>query len=416
MPVSVEELKSTAPSIAQATAGQATAGQTSAPSPIQSQDATASYTGTRDAAAASGAASGYGAETISERPGMLAGAQLNKITSQDSANMRRAASQGLLTAGKRGLENSSIAAGAAQGAMVDRATPLALQDAQTNFQLDRANQDATNRASEFGAAETNRMTALNTQLETDVNVSNARAENEINMLNSQLETAVSQGNAEAANRINLRLAELETEVNLNNAQAQTNVNLANADAQTRTSLENANAENQMNAQVLQANAALNEQFMRGEQAIDLATIQGRYQQLISSNETASRLYDSYFNSIGQAMANKDITPDRIAQYVNVQQSMLEAGLRMMDTMNTLDLGAFQLPGATGRAGTGRNNAGSSITPTPASGDAVTASGTPASGTPQTGMAPSPQVTGMPQPGTPEYTAWIQDIMRGGITF
>ena len=414
MPTSVEQLKTEMPAIATATPGRTRAAQASAPAPVTSQDATASYTGTRDAAAASGAASGYGAETIADDSRMMSGDQLNKITSQDSPNMRRAASQGLLAAGKRGLENSSIAAGAAQGAMVDRATPLALQDAQTVFQQARANQDATNRASEFGAAETNRMTALNTQLETDVNVSNARAENEINMLNSQLETAVSQGNAEAANRIRTRMAELETEVSLNNAQSQTNVNLANADAETRTALENANAENQMRAQVLQANASLNEQFMRGEQAIDLATIQGRYQQLISSNETASRLYDSYFNSIGQAMANKDITPDRVAQYVNVQQSMLEAGLRMMDTMNTLDLGAFQLPGATGRAGTGKNNIGSSITPTPASGAAVTAPGTPAP--PQTGVAPPPQVTGIPQPGTPEYTAWLQDIMRGGITF
>lgn len=329
--------------------------------------------------------------------------------------MRRAARQGMLAAGRRGLQNSSFAAGAAQGAMVDRATPLAQQESQQAFQQSLQNQADVNRAreistgretdvsqlnaqlqtnvslanasesnrvamlnaqigsdiSQFNADQLNEMAQFNASLGTEVALRNAAAYNEAAQLNAQLETAVSQGNAEQANRLRQRQAELQTEIALNNAQMQTQVSLENAAAanraalnnaqlETEVSLSNARAQNEFRRDVLAQNAALNEQFMRGEQAIDLASVQGRYQMLISSNETAARLYDSYFNSIAQAMANDQIAPDRVAQYVNVQQSMLEAGLRMMDSMNNLDLGEFELPGA---RSTGANQ-GSRISPTP----------------------------------------------------
>jgi len=155
---------------------------------------------------------------------------------------------------------------------------------------------------------------------------------------------------------------------MQNAQLQTDVGKYNVAAQTDVNLANTAAENTMRTQVMAQNADLNKQYLAGTQAMDLATIQGQYNQLISTNETAARLYDSYFNSIAQSMANNDIPPDRIAQYVNVQQSMLEAGLRMMDQMNTLNLDTT-LPGATA-AGTGSTSTiapggGTAATPAPA---------------------------------------------------
>lgn len=57
-------------------------------------------------------------------------AQLNRITSQDSDYMTLARTSGLQNANKRGLLNSSIAAGASQAAAIAAAAPLASQNAQ----------------------------------------------------------------------------------------------------------------------------------------------------------------------------------------------------------------------------------------------------------------------------------------------
>lgn len=56
--------------------------------------------------------------------------RLTGMLQSDSPLMKRAEQQGYQTANKRGLLNSSMAAGAAQGAMIDRATPIATAEAQ----------------------------------------------------------------------------------------------------------------------------------------------------------------------------------------------------------------------------------------------------------------------------------------------
>ena len=134
MPTAVTDLYSEEPTAAKgkgylATAKDSTAAQAADPTSFKSQDAEASYAGTRDAAAMSGAASGYGAEMgVVDASKMTSAGQLTGITASGSPLMQRAAQEGLLQAGRRGLDNSSIAAGAATGAMVDRATPLAQQE------------------------------------------------------------------------------------------------------------------------------------------------------------------------------------------------------------------------------------------------------------------------------------------------
>lgn len=75
-----------------------------------------------------------------------AAGQLDDMLASDSPLMQRAATQGRQSANNRGLLNSSMSAEAAQGAMIDRATPIAQQDAQTNFQNSQANADRQQQA------------------------------------------------------------------------------------------------------------------------------------------------------------------------------------------------------------------------------------------------------------------------------
>lgn len=77
-------------------------------------------------------------------PNELSSTRLNAITAQDSDLMRRADARGRAFANSRGLANSSMAAGAAQGAVIDAATPLAMQEAGAYTNIGDSNMDAEN--------------------------------------------------------------------------------------------------------------------------------------------------------------------------------------------------------------------------------------------------------------------------------
>lgn len=88
--------------------------------------------------------------------------QLDQMLAENGPLMRRAAASGMAVAGQRGLMNSSLAAGAAQGAMMDRAQPYVLSDA-----------DAYRQAASESMAAKNAAAQLNAQLRTQANISGA---------------------------------------------------------------------------------------------------------------------------------------------------------------------------------------------------------------------------------------------------
>ena len=75
---------------------------------------------------------------------MTSAGRLDQMLQSGSPLMERAKTQGKQSANSRGLLNSSMAAGAAQGAMIDRAQPFALQDSNNLMQNARQNADAEN--------------------------------------------------------------------------------------------------------------------------------------------------------------------------------------------------------------------------------------------------------------------------------
>lgn len=78
---------------------------------------------------------------------MTSAGRLDQMLQSDSPLMERAATQGQQVANSRGLLNSSMAAGAAQGAMIDRAQPFALQDSNNLMQNERQDAAAVNERS-----------------------------------------------------------------------------------------------------------------------------------------------------------------------------------------------------------------------------------------------------------------------------
>ena len=74
--------------------------------------------------------------------------QLQQMLASNSPLMKQAAAQGLARGGSRGLMNSSLSTGAAQGAMIAGAQPFALQDANTYGKTASENMSATNSMAE----------------------------------------------------------------------------------------------------------------------------------------------------------------------------------------------------------------------------------------------------------------------------
>lgn len=297
------------------------------------QDATAATVGTPGVAAADQAA----ASLVTGGPAeMSAAEQLNKITSQDSPNMARARQQGIQSAARRGLGGSTIAGQASQGAMVDRALPLAQQDAATALSIAQEN---ANRETQISS--------LNAQLGTDVSMFNASQLNEAERLSAQMQTAVSQGNAAAYNAAQQQFTDL-----------QTRADLTHADQLFSASTNYALQRNEMVAQTQAQIQALNEQYLAGSQAVDLAQIQGKYNVLISQNDSAARVFDSYLSGLSAIMANEEIGPERVAQYVQTQLGNVQGALQFIQDLNDADLDEFSYNpfpgGATGPGGTTTN--------------------------------------------------------------
>lgn len=91
--------------------------------------------------------------------------QVDSILAKDSPLMQRARTLATQQMAQRGLVNSSMAAGAGTAAMIDRATPIAQQDANTFNQVAQDNMNALNQSGQFNAGEINRFGLQKTQQE-----------------------------------------------------------------------------------------------------------------------------------------------------------------------------------------------------------------------------------------------------------
>lgn len=188
--------------------------------------------------------------------------QANKIMAQDSPLMQLARQQGLLTAARRGLGNSSIAAGASQAEAAKAAVPLALQNASQEQQQALANQQAQNIAS-----------SENTKIAQSSDVFNVGEQN--------------RATAQDAAAQNQMIAQ----------QNQTLASARELDAKL-----NADAAMQKHS----TDADVNKTWMSGEISARLAGISGEYNELIQSNASAASIMTSTNDAIAAIWSNSEI--------------------------------------------------------------------------------------------------------------
>lgn len=173
--------------------------------------------------------------------GRLAG-----LTDPNSQINARAIAQSQQEASKRGLINSSIAGSAAQAAVLDRALPVAQQDAQMYSNVALSNAAAENTASQFNTSAVNQLSLQNNananqQTLQDKNNSSAQA---VAQLNSNTQLAL--GSLDAKTK-----TDLQNIVSKNSQLLQANTSAANATSQLMASIAQVQANDKLDAEAKQ---------------------------------------------------------------------------------------------------------------------------------------------------------------------
>lgn len=196
---------------------------------------------------------------------------LSAITAADNPYIQLAKQSGMNTAASRGLQNSSLGAGAAEAAAVQAAAPLAEQN----------------------ASEASTAALQNSQLQTQASEFNASQQNANQQLNAQLQTQTSQFNASNA---------------------------------TQTAQFNTAAANAAKEQTQQIQATINQTGLQGLNANTLATIQGSVSLGIAAQQSVNSLLTSAQSGINAVLANNNISANTAGQAISAIKANLENSL------------------------------------------------------------------------------------------
>lgn len=224
-----------------------------------------------------------GAQTQVNQPTDTVQGQITGIIDANSPLMQQAARRANEAANAKGLLNSSIAVGAGQEAVMDRAMPIATQDANTYTNTRLANQNSTNAGLQFSAA----------------------AQNQASQTNATLGTDTSQKNAAAAN----------------------NLQLTNMDQAFKTAIANTDAQNKVVLQQL------------GDQTkVGLANIEADYKTLMQTSSSAADMYRQTLDSIGKVVSDTNMNAAAKATAINGYMGWLKTSMNLVASINGVDLG------------------------------------------------------------------------------
>lgn len=176
----------------------------------------------------------YSEVTDTVDPGSTVEGRLEGLLSKDSDYMKRAATRASQISNRRGLLNTSMAVGAAQGAAIDAALPIAQQDARANLEQQFRNQGYSNEAAKHMADSSITRENLQAGLEQDTSQFNQANLLQNERLNQAAQNESSRAFAAEQNRSNFailtadlqgQLAGIDNALAMNLQEMESNFNL-----------------------------------------------------------------------------------------------------------------------------------------------------------------------------------------------
>jgi len=335
---------------------------TGAVAPITAQDttrnvanATTQNATTQTATATGYDAAGWGATNWNVDPNQTVAKQADNVLSKDSPLLQKAQSDALQTANGRGILNSTMAAGAGTGALIDRALQIATPDAQTYASAAQFNANASNQAAASNAQMANDAAAFTANAKNNVSQFNANAKNTTSQFNAQAANNASLANAQAANAATDRTASLD---------------LAAKTANQQNALDAAKSEynGQLSAAMAGADAANKQALARMDANVktSLANIEAQFKTTMQASSSAAQMYSDTMKSIAQIMTDKDMDAGNKQSMIDQQMSALKNALVLQSKITNIpglsDLIGNLNQGVGGTATTPINNGSSNIPP------------------------------------------------------
>lgn len=263
-----------------------------------------------------GATQGYGANKATgtdwmvDAPQTVQG-QIKGIIDQNSPLMQQAVSRANEQMNSRGLLNSSIGVGAAQGALYDAAMPIATADANTYANAGRYKADVANSTSQFNANASNTANQFTAQQQNEALQADAK-----NSLTAQV------SNQDAGVKTATQQYDGALKIAMQNADSATKMQLQNVDAFTKQTL---------------------------------AQIEAQYKTQMQTSSSMSSTYQSMIDGITRIMQDKDLDGPGKQQAIANLTTMYNGAMQQQQAITGLNLGSLLDPSAFG----GGSAAGSS---------------------------------------------------------
>lgn len=124
----------------------------------------------------------------------------------------------------------------------------------------------------------------------------------------------------------------QSDASANERASQDNQNAQNVSLQTGAQLETSTATTNANNEVGQLTQA-----MRGNQATQLAQLQGQYQQLIQSNASASQLFSNVSKTVNDIVSNRELDAPSKQAALDKQMQLLQSGLNVLGATSDTNL-------------------------------------------------------------------------------
>lgn len=235
-------------------------------------------------------------------PNQTVQGQLSSVLDSNSPLLTKARADTAQAANARGLLNSSMAAGAGEAAVLDKALQIATPDAQVNAQAGQfnanaknaeaaQNQQATNTAAQFAAGAAN-----------NANATNAAATN----------AAVSE------------TAKMQLQAGLANQQQAFQSAMTQYDTSFKAALANADATNK--SLLTQLDGAIK---------TNLATIEAQFKTQMQTSQSAAAMYSETIKSIGQIMQDQNLDAGAKQNAIDQQMAALQNSLKLQAAITNI---------------------------------------------------------------------------------
>ena len=235
-------------------------------------------------------------------PNQTVQGQLSSVLDSNSPLLTKARADTAQAANARGLLNSSMAAGAGEAAVLDKALQIATPDAQVNAQAGQfnanaknaeaaQNQQATNTAAQFAAGAANNANATN---------------------------------AAATNAAGSETAKMQLQAGLANQQQAFQSAMTQYDTSFKAALANADATNK--SLLTQLDGAIK---------TNLATIEAQFKTQMQTSQSAAAMYSETIKSIGQIMQDQNLDAGAKQNAIDQQMAALQNSLKLQAAITNI---------------------------------------------------------------------------------